>query len=95
MVPLSSPGLMANGNRANISSTIPMNISHNPSIIENVYIGAECFHAEILEYTDLFKEFRDIFSWSYDEMPGIDPELSNMRLRLTPMLSLFNNVYAP
>ena len=73
VVPLSSPGPMADGNMANISSTIPINISRDPGRIENVYIGAECSHAEIQEYTKLFKEFRDIFAWSYDEMPEIDP----------------------
>ena len=36
MVPLSSPGPMADGNMENISPTIPINISHNPSRIENV-----------------------------------------------------------
>src|SRR5713226_9462331 len=40
MVPLSSPGPMADGNMANISSTIPINISSDPGNIENVYIGA-------------------------------------------------------
>ena len=63
MVPLSSPSPMANGNMANISPTIPINISHNPGKIENVYIGEECSHAEIQEYTKLFKEFLD---WSYE-----------------------------
>ena len=52
-VPLSSLGPMVDGNMANISSMIPINISHNPSTIENVYIGVECSHAEILEYTEL------------------------------------------
>ena len=93
MVPLSSPGQMADGNMANISSTIPINISCNPGTIENVYIGVECSHAKILEYTELFKELCDIFAWSYNKMPGIDLIMSNMRLRLTPMLSLFDNVY--
>ena len=41
MVPLSSPSLMANENMANISPTIPINISHDPGKIENVYIGAD------------------------------------------------------
>ena len=44
-------------------------------MIENVYIGVECSHDEILEYTELFKEFHDVFAWSYDEMPGIDPRI--------------------
>ena len=61
MVPLSSPGSMDDGNMVNISSTIPMNISRNPGTIKNVYIGAGFSHADILEYTELFKEFRDIF----------------------------------
>ena len=72
MVPLSSPGPMDNGNMVNISPTIPINISHNPGKIENVYIGVECSHAEIQEYTELFKEFCDVFSYSYEEMPGIN-----------------------
>ena len=55
MVPLSSPGPMADGNMANISSTIPINISRDLGRIENVYIGVECYHAEIQEYTELFK----------------------------------------
>ena len=84
MVPLSSPGLMADGNMENISSTIPINISHDPGRIENVYIGAECSHAEILEYTKLFKEFRDIFSWSYNKMPGIDPRIIEHEIKTYP-----------
>ena len=75
VVPLSSPGHMADGNMANISSTMPINISHNLGTIENVYIDADCSQYEIREYTELFKEFHDIFSWSYDEMPGIDPRI--------------------
>ena len=51
---------MANGNMASISSMIPINISRDPGRIENVYIGVECSHAEILEYTELSKEFCDV-----------------------------------
>ena len=55
MVPLSSPGQMANGNMVNISPIIPINISRDPGKFENVYIGAECSHAENQYYTELFK----------------------------------------
>ena len=55
IVPLSSPGPMADGKMVNISPTIPINISHDPGKIENVYIGAECSHVEILEYNKLFE----------------------------------------
>ena len=57
---------MAEGNMANLSPTIPINISHDPGKIENVYIGADCSPDEIKEYTELFKELRDIFAWSYE-----------------------------
>ena len=33
------------------------------------------FPEEIQIYTDLFKDFRDVFAWSYEEMPGIDPSI--------------------
>ena len=55
MVPLSSHGPMAYGNMENIFPMIPINISRDPGRIENIYIGEECFHAEIQEYTKLFK----------------------------------------
>ena len=84
MIPLSSPGPMADGNMANISSTIPINISCNLGTIENVYIGADCSQDEIREYTELFKEFRDIFAWSYDEMPGIDPRIIEHEIKTCP-----------
>ena len=66
VVPLSSPGLMADGNMANISPTIPIDISRDPGKIENVYIGEGCSLDEIKEYSELFKEFHDIFTWSYE-----------------------------
>ena len=47
MVSLSSPGQMAEGNMANLSPVIPINISHDPGKIENVYIGADCSPDEI------------------------------------------------
>ena len=75
---------MADGNMANISSMIPINISRDPGKIENVYIGAECSHVEILEYTELFKEFCDIFACSYDEMPGIDPCIVEHEIKTYP-----------
>ena len=61
VVPLSSPGQMAN-----LSPTIPINISRDPSKVENVYIGVYCSLDEIKEYTDLSKELHDIFSYSYE-----------------------------
>ena len=84
MVPLSSLGLMADGNIANVSPTIPINISRDPGKVENVYIGANCSPHEIKEYTKMFKEFRDIFAWSYEEIPGIDPRVFEHEINTYP-----------
>jgi hypothetical protein len=64
-VPGSAHDVFAEGNLSNISPTIPIDISIKPVIIENVHIGASCSQDEIITYTSLFKEFHDIFSWSY------------------------------
>ena len=60
--PLPREGMFAEGNMTNISATIPINISVNPNVVENIHIDANCFPKEIVIYTALFKEFRDIFA---------------------------------
>ena len=60
---------------ANISPTIKMNISTNLEIVEEIMLGASCSLEEVTSYEALFQEFRDIFSWSYIEMPGLDPSI--------------------
>ena len=44
-------------------------------VVEHVHIGQNCSTMEIEEYQTLFKEFHDVFSWSYEEMLGIDPSI--------------------
>jgi hypothetical protein len=63
----------AEGNMESIATMIPIDISKTPGIVENVFVGVDFSPEEIRTYTELFKEFRDVFSWSYEEMPGIDP----------------------
>ena len=78
--PLPREGVFAEGNMANISATIPINISINPNIVENVHIGANCSPEEIAIYTALFKEFHDIFAWSYEDISSIDPSISEHKI---------------
>jgi hypothetical protein len=75
IVLLDTHDIYAEGNMASISPTIMIDISRTPGKIENVNIGVDFLPEEILIYTKLFKEFRDVFSWSYEEMPGIDPRI--------------------
>ena len=52
---LATQEIYAEGNMATIIATIPINISRNPGVMENVFVGADCSPEEIQIYTDLFK----------------------------------------
>jgi hypothetical protein len=73
MNPLETHRVYAEGNMVNISKTIPINIFHNPNVVKNVFIGEDYSSNKVCIYADPFKDFCDIFAWSYEEMPGIDP----------------------
>ena len=78
-------------NLGNISRMVPIDILVKPGIIENIHIGASCTDDEIQTYKALFQEFRDVFAWSYEEMPGIDPLIVFHETKLTQMLNLSIN----
>lgn len=63
------------GNMINISKNMLIDISVKMGIVENIQIGANFNLEEIARFTSLFKEFRDVFAWSYDEIPSIDPSI--------------------
>jgi hypothetical protein len=56
----------------------------NRGIVEEIIIGAACTHQEVTAYKALFQEFRDIFAWSYTEMPGLDPSIVEHRIDTWP-----------
>ena len=60
---------------SNISKTITIDILVKPDIVETIAIGDNCSPEEVTLYKALFKEFRNIFAWSYEEMPRIDPRI--------------------
>ena len=53
--------MFVEGNMENISATIPINISVNPNIVENVHIGANFSLEEIAIYMALFKNYAMFF----------------------------------
>jgi len=65
-----------------ILKNVPINISRNPDAIENVFIEADCSPEEIQIYTNLFKEFRDVFAWSYEEIFGIHPSIVQHEIKM-------------
>ena len=68
----------------NIIETHPIDILVKPGIVENIHIGQNCSPEEVTDYTALFKEFRDVFAWSYKEMSGIDPSIVVHEIKTYP-----------
>ena len=60
--PIPTPDAFEEGNLANISPTIKIDISIKPGIVEEIIIGAACTPQEIAAYKALFQEYRDIFA---------------------------------
>ena len=73
--PILTHSVDSEGNLCNITKNMPMDISAKPGISENIFIGQNSSPEEVQSYTALFKEFRDVFTWTYEEMPGIDPSI--------------------
>jgi hypothetical protein len=58
--PILAPDAFEEGNLANISPTIKINISIKLGIVEEIIIGATCTPQEITTYKSLFQEYRDM-----------------------------------
>jgi hypothetical protein len=83
-VPESTHDVLYEGNLSNISPTIPLDISIKPGVVENVHIGASCSVDEVVTYKAIFQEFCDVFTWSYEEMSGIDPDIIVHEIKTYP-----------
>jgi hypothetical protein len=55
-----------------IGDIIPMNIrtQEHPKVLK---IGSQCSEEEKKKMMYLFREFRDVFSWAYEDLCGFDP----------------------
>jgi hypothetical protein len=81
---LATHKIYAEGNMKNIADTIPIDISKTPGVIESIFIEADCLPEDIKVYTELFREFRDVFAWSYEEMTGIDSHIVEHNIKIYP-----------
>ena len=49
-----------------------------------VQIGSMLSSEEREHLVALLKDFKDVFAWSYEDLPGIDPEIVQHRIPLDP-----------
>jgi hypothetical protein len=76
------------GNMANISPTIKIDIFVKPDIVEEITLVLHAPLKKFTTYKSLFQEFRDIFSWSYTKIPRLDPTIVEHRIDTWPDVSL-------
>ena len=60
-------------NMDNISLAIHINISCTLGVTKNISVGPSCSPTKVEDIKQIFKEFRDIFTWSYKEMFSLNP----------------------
>jgi hypothetical protein len=82
--PILNQDTISEGNLGNIYSTITIDISIKEFIVENIHLGANCSVKEVESYTALFKEFCNIFDWSYEKMSWIDPSIVVHEIKTYP-----------
>lgn len=71
-------------NLSNIEETISIDISTKPNVVENIHVRKYCSPLELDIYHALFREFRYVFAWSYEEMPGIDSSIVEHKIKMYP-----------
>ena len=57
-----------------VDEIIPINVGteKDPCLVQ---IGSTLSSEERERLVALLKDFKDVFAWSYEDMPGIDPEI--------------------
>ena len=61
-----------------------INLSHDHGVDKPVSISTSLSVVERTCLVDLLREYQDVFTWKYDEMPGIDPGLVAHSLNVEP-----------
>ncbi|KAL0350134.1 UNVERIFIED_CONTAM: Transposon Tf2-12 polyprotein [Sesamum radiatum] len=76
-----APAELEEGIKATIDELKEVNLGDikNP---RPIYISASLTHGEERTYVALLHEFKDVFAWSYKEMPGLDPKVAVHHLDL-------------
>jgi hypothetical protein len=64
-----------------------INLSNYPNVELPISISSSLSLSEKTQLISLLKEYRDIFAWQYEEMPGLDPNLVVHTLNVDPGVS--------
>ena len=72
------------GYKPNIEETEMINLVDEGEIEKSVKIGVNFPKDMKEEFIALLKEFKELFAWSYQDMPGLDTEIIVHRISVKP-----------
>ncbi len=61
-----------------------LDVSREGEETRNIKVGINLSDEEVAKYKELVMEYRDIFAWSYKDLKGIPPEITQHRIPLIP-----------
>ena len=64
--PILTCSVDSKGNLCNITKNMPIDISVKPGVSKNIFIRQDSSPEEVKTYMTLFKEFRDVLTWTYE-----------------------------
>ena len=78
-----APPQLEDGGQATVDDLKELNLgtSKDP---KPIYVSALLTADEIEEYYQLLLEYKDVFAWTYKEMPGLDPVITVHHLTVKP-----------
>ncbi|KAM1053307.1 hypothetical protein ACFX2C_000813 [Malus domestica] len=80
---IAAPSQLEDGGQATVDDLKELNLgtSEEP---KPVFVSALLSAGEIEKYYQLLLEFKDVFAWTYKEMPGLDPIIAVHHLAVKP-----------
>jgi len=82
-----TPKTLENGGQATVDELKELNLG-TPEEPRPIYVSSLLTSEEEKEYFNLLGEYKDVFAWSYQEMPGLDPKVVVHRLSIRKSVSL-------
>ncbi|CAL8162293.1 unnamed protein product [Prunus armeniaca] len=80
--PMTAPRHMKDGSTSVAEQLETIDLSEDPSTPRPISISVHLTNEEKEAMISLLKEFRDVFAWSYEEMPGLNPNLVSHTLNI-------------
>ncbi|CAL2239733.1 unnamed protein product [Prunus armeniaca] len=80
--PMTAPKHMQDGSTAVAEQLETIDLSNDPSVPRPISVSVHLTWEEKEALVSLLKEFRDMFAWSYEEMPDLNPNLVSHMLNI-------------